>query len=166
MGSLVTLSVVFMIAVQAARQIRENRRRGIRYPWARTAATVGGVLLMIAIGGGVMAGLISLNWPVAGVFGFFIVVIGGIVGMSVWVNRHWPVPGNSVTAPIDRKGALLLALFFGLIMLAMGSALTLASFGHDTIGTAALFTIAGFGILLVKRLNDRWWPSSARDRRN
>jgi hypothetical protein len=90
MSSLLTVFMCLMILLGALRQIRANRRRGIGIDWPKTLVSAGGCILVTLVAIGCLLGAAALGNLVVGVMLFVVVLTGGLIGLVVAVNRHWP----------------------------------------------------------------------------
>jgi hypothetical protein len=75
----------------AIRQVRENKRLGIKFQWAKFFATMGGVVVVMGLGLGCLFLGLSLDRPLIAAL-YLVIFIGGLVGLFIWANRRWPTP--------------------------------------------------------------------------
>jgi hypothetical protein len=90
MAAAAILLVVLLTVAGAIRQLRENRRRGIKIEWSKTAVTGAGCILITAAAVGAMLGAAKLGQPEIGFVAFLVVFGVGLAGLIIFVNRRWP----------------------------------------------------------------------------
>jgi hypothetical protein len=94
MGTLATIAMLAIVIVGAVRQLRENRRRGIKFEWSKALVTGGGCILITGLGLACLFAGFALDQPLVGVGLTFVILIGGLIGLIVWINRRWPTPST------------------------------------------------------------------------
>jgi amino acid transporter len=95
MTALATAIAVCWVMLNAIRQLRENRWRGIKFEWSKALVTAGGCILITVVALGCMFGAFALNQPALGGVLVAVVMIGGLIGLVVEVNRYWPTRTGS-----------------------------------------------------------------------
>jgi hypothetical protein len=92
--------VVFypIIMSGAIRQIRERRRRGIKFEWSKGLATAGGCILVAVAGCASLIGFMAIDQPKIGCVLCVLVFGGGMTALIMAVNRHWPAE-DGIRAP-------------------------------------------------------------------
>jgi hypothetical protein len=74
----------------AVDQYRRQRALGLKMQWDKALATAGGCILVTGVGlGSLFAGL-ALDAPILGTSGCVVLIIGGMIGLIILVNRRWP----------------------------------------------------------------------------
>jgi len=96
------LVLYFIMMTGAIQQIRARRRRGLRFDWSKGLATIAGCLAITAMGCGSLIGFMAIDQPVIGGVSCFVVFIGGMIWLTLAVNRRWPPGGEVRTVPADR----------------------------------------------------------------
>ena len=95
-GAGLLTSTIFSVVIfvwmtgMAIRQIRENRRRGIKYDWPRALAAAGGSIAVALAGIGVLLAGLTTDHAAAGGIGCAAVMIGGMIALALWIKRRWP----------------------------------------------------------------------------
>jgi UDP-N-acetylmuramyl pentapeptide phosphotransferase/UDP-N-acetylglucosamine-1-phosphate transferase len=87
---LVSVVIFVWFLGNAVRQIRRQQAMGLKMQWDKTLATAGGCILVTGAGlGSLFAGL-TLDAPILGTAGCAVLMIGGMIGLIILVNRRWP----------------------------------------------------------------------------
>jgi len=91
MWSVLTSVAIFLwIVHNAVRQYRRQRALGLTMQWDKTFVTAGGCILVTGAGLGALFAGLTLDAPVLGTSGCAVLMIGGMIGLIVLVNRRWP----------------------------------------------------------------------------
>jgi hypothetical protein len=97
MGWLAFLVLYFIMMAGAIQQIRARRRRGLRFDWSKGLVTTGGCLLITCVGCGSLIGFMAIDQAAIGAVFCFVVIIGGMIGLTIAINRRWPAGGGART---------------------------------------------------------------------
>ncbi len=95
--------VLYLIMVsEMIRQIRERRRRGIKFEWSKGLATAGGCILVAIAGCAALIGFMAIDQPETGCVLCVLVFGGGMTALIMAVNRRWPAEVGIRTFEPDR----------------------------------------------------------------
>jgi hypothetical protein len=92
LSTIFALVILVWAVVRAIRQIRDNRRRGIGMQWPKTLTTAAGSIAVALVGITIAIAGVTSDHEIAGLIGCMAVIVGGVIALGYWVNRHWPTP--------------------------------------------------------------------------
>ena len=94
MSMLAVLLPVLLAFLIALGQLRENHRRGIAINWPKTLVTILGVIAITALACAALGWRVSVGDELTGGLLFALIMLSGIAGLAVGVNRRWPRAGG------------------------------------------------------------------------